>query len=719
MPPFGLYRVPQHHLYGDSPPAIRPVYNTMDFQDDETTVDSAKTITDNRAQVVNGIAKTERKKDKKKRTSSCESGAKDASAPNNTPQTAGTTVVPTLANSNDKTGKDKSHKKSKDKNKDATSTSGCESMKKRNRDSGNQTEQPSLASTIREPQQSGQPDDIAFKKRKREKDNRGIIGQGAAGPVEIGHNTEGKDLAVKKSKKDKKRISLATSNINKVPTGASPYASTPRKTPIPLPQKLDLRATSGMGSPKSRDSRTEGKASEVLVNETPPSQMAFKNSASRQTGILFNLSLEGGAITGSKKPKKAPTQLISFPSMVGTGRVSAVTPPAFSQPVTDVGQQNRPALTSSNLLRYTQPLNDEPKPRPRGRAASVSSASSMSIKDAFARMSKPSPSSSFDFDLFFTPESRKKIQQGSHAEADVQTFDATFSGSRASVNFKAEETLLLQYLRLRAGSDLAGPPPCLKQATGCSSKSEQILRLMREDDSSILKITICSDAEQAAFDHSVAAALEAERFLRNAIMAYVPVPLGKLEGVYSLYCPKYGSAHIDKYGYGQRTLSIQRPSGFNVASQTYTARVSIPPRPMAYTVLAFTAPTHASFRSTTITTSVEGYTMGLVCLGNGYLVLRMDLSLLLTGMKSEVVGKDGDTCMEFLGVRERDVDGVGPVKWDAMETKARKESEAKQMADKKAAAVDAVNSEASPKKKRGRPTNAERERRALEAAAQT
>jgi hypothetical protein len=96
----------------------------------------------------------------------------------------------------------------------------------------------------------------------------------------------------------------------------------------------------------------------------------------------------------------------------------------------------------------------------------------------------------------------------------------------------------------------------------------------------------------------------------------------------------------------------------------------------------------------------------------------MDMGLLLTGKKSEMAGKEGEGCMEFLGVRERGVDGMGALEWDAMERKVRKEVEAKVNREKGLGDNGVRGSiETSPKKKRGRPTNVERERRALEAAA--
>jgi hypothetical protein len=703
----------------------------MDFQDDDPQPEATKAAVDEAAEA------ERKKKDKKMKRLTGVSGGHETDHLKGTPTPAGS--VRTAGEANSKKGKTKSG--------DTNALSVNRSEKKRKRDSeghskrlggtsdhglGDNEMQSKARKTalngtslnLTEAQPLGQ-DGNTSKKRKKDKRKLGTHGpqEVTGNPVTPANTTKSdkprKSKATKKTKKDKKdkkRESSAAKDASVqsivLTTTVSPYATTPKQTPIPLPEKSTVRATSSVRTLQQQHVPHRGGFVESPVNETPSLQRPRQASVSRKTPIPFNFPQASGIATGGKQLMVFPTNEASQLPTSGSAACFKSSRGAIEHEV--------PALTSSNLLRYTQPLNDDPKPRPRGRAASVSSVSSMSIKDAFARRGKPSPSSSFDFDPFFTPESREKKQPVTQKEASVQDFNSAFDALQAAVDFTAETSYLQQRLQSKAAYDAAGPLPCLKTATGCSSKSEQVLQLMREDDSNVLKINICSDAEQAAFDHSVAATLEAERFLSNAVMARNPVPLGKLEGVYTLYCPKYSSVHIDKYGYGQRTLSIQRPSGFNPASHTYTARLSIPPRPMAYTILAFNAPPHASFRCTTLTTSAEGYTMSLACLGNGYLVLRMDMGLLLTGKKSEMAGKEGEGCMEFLGVRERDVDGMGALEWDAMERKVRKEVEAKINSEKGLGDNGVRGSiETSPKKKRGRPTNVERERRALEAAAQS
>jgi hypothetical protein len=52
MPPHGLYKVPGNHLYPSSEHAVRPIFNTMDFQDDEPAGGKAKMVIDEAVQMV-------------------------------------------------------------------------------------------------------------------------------------------------------------------------------------------------------------------------------------------------------------------------------------------------------------------------------------------------------------------------------------------------------------------------------------------------------------------------------------------------------------------------------------------------------------------------------------------------------------------------------------------------------------------------------------------
>ncbi|KAL5117177.1 hypothetical protein ACEQ8H_004865 [Pleosporales sp. CAS-2024a] len=311
-------------------------------------------------------------------------------------------------------------------------------------------------------------------------------------------------------------------------------------------------------------------------------------------------------------------------------------------------------LTSSaptDLQRYTQALDHAAKPRARGaRASSVSIASSMNIKEAFARI--PKTAATKEASLYRTPMGQEQgVGTGVRNEGMKPTGDLNVEALFGSVNMIQEHMYLTQHMVSRAANDAAGPLPCLKSATGCNAKAEEHIAMLmkeKESDPSMMMMTSSDDEHQLAFEVSVAAAFEAEKFLHSAVVIGIPVPAGHVCGRYTLYCPKYAETHADKYGFGQREFLVSRvptPPGVE-ADDTYTARLGLPPRPMAYTVRAFSIPPNASFRPIQLSTVGEGYTMSLVVLGNGYILLRIDVGLFLTG-KSAM----GTRCMEFIGVR--------------------------------------------------------------------
>ena len=252
----------------------------------------------------------------------------------------------------------------------------------------------------------------------------------------------------------------------------------------------------------------------------------------------------------------------------------------------------------------------------------------------------------------------------------MKEFTEKYRAVQKAVNFSDEQEYLHAALKWREDNNALGPPPCLGiKASGCNTKREQLLRLSREDPSNPLKIVVTTEADHGSLDDAKQRAAMAESLLATSIPARVPVPIGHLEGVWKLYCPQYSDTHIDKWAYGQRTLTLfSLPISTPNDSQTYTARLSIPPRSMLFSILSFSVPPHASFRTTTIKTSVEGYKMDVVFLGNGYLQLRVDLSLLLSGKKTEKKGRQ--VVMEFVGVHERAV--VWEEREDELEREGRR-----------------------------------------------
>jgi hypothetical protein len=470
-----------------------------------------------------------------------------------------------------------------------------------------------------------------------------------------------------------------------VPSIASMLLSGQQKTPIPVPPQSHHFVPGAMSEPQPKKSRATHDASHVLVTETPPSQMPRTPATTRQTAIPINLTQASSSTAVKLKKSKGPTVDISSlevgshaPASAPTKLAKSTKPIVGSQGSINPLMSSQMSFTASNLMNYKQPLNDKPKPRPRGRAASeatstTSSASSSthrSIRDMLLQVGKPytDPISSSQ-EVAAQKKKKKNKDIELHEEADLATFTAAYKATQKAVNFTEELEYLEEYNEWKVSSDAAGPLPCLSKATGCSTKNETILRLQKEDPSNVLKLLLTNETETKATEDAIEACMLADTFLRHSIAARVPVPIGRIEGVWKLYCPKYSSTHVDKYSFGQRTLIISSTTGFS-PSPSYTARLSIPPRSLAYTTLPVSAPPHASFRTTVLSIVAEKYKLEIMFLGNGYLKLRVDLNLLLKGRSAEGKGRKAEGVWEFLGVNEKGV------RWreeeDELETEGRR-----------------------------------------------
>ncbi|KAF1996022.1 hypothetical protein P154DRAFT_609520 [Amniculicola lignicola CBS 123094] len=385
---------------------------------------------------------------------------------------------------------------------------------------------------------------------------------------------------------------------------------------------------------------------QVLVPETPPHSSPSKARVARtKPGIPASKLHALVPKTHVPEPTKDGGKSIPEPT---TG--NAVQTPA-SAPATITRRRPQPpvtvSLTPKNLEHLIQPLSDGPKPKMKRQSSIIS---------AFSTMTRTSASTATDSIL---PPSRHEKKAGEqHKEAQQGPFDETFYSLQKGVNFTQEMVYLNSYLDWHVENDSTDPMPCLGQATGCNTKKEQIVRLGREESISIAALLDKNaSGDPYALEDADNCANKAEEFIMMAVRARVPVPVGRLDGIWTLYCPKYAEHHFDRYGYGERTLTISSILGFK-AKNSYTARLSIPPRPVEYSVLTFASPPHASLRTTTIKTAHEGYEMDVIFMGNGYLHLRMDLNLLLKGKPTEVV--DGKKMwMEFIGVHENALKWAG------------------------------------------------------------
>ncbi|CAI6341905.1 unnamed protein product [Periconia digitata] len=439
----------------------------------------------------------------------------------------------------------------------------------------------------------------------------------------------------------------ATSSIATAPSPTKqPKFS--EKTPIPPPKNSALLSSSQPVQLQKNEN--------ILVPETPPSQRSRKsNKAFNLTPVPFKLYQQDGSASVGRP-------LFSTPSFQSSGATPMSAPAAITKGKMPVPVPSVPnALTNANLTKHTgtEPLNDDPKPRPRAKGASSaaeSTGSSLSIKDMFARASKRQSKGDMAEDDPIVDQLPSKAPKEKQKELSMNKFNTQFTELQSSIDFINEQNYLEEYLNWdHANADNA--LPCLGKATGCTSKKEEILRLSREENLDLLShmdgAVGMEGINPDVLHKAGAGARNAEELLMLSIRASVPVPIGSLEGTWTLYCPKYAESHFDRYGYGQRTLIISRIAGFN-HRHSYTARLKVPPRTMLYSVLGFQTPPHASFRATVIQTSSEGYNMEVIFLGNGYLTLRVDLMELLQGRpKEKVDGKQ--SYMEFIGVHENAV----------------------------------------------------------------
>lgn len=242
-------------------------------------------------------------------------------------------------------------------------------------------------------------------------------------------------------------------------------------------------------------------------------------------------------------------------------------------------------------------------------------------------------------------------------EADIGEFVSKYTDAQYCVNFQNELEFLIKHRNYRDAADSLGSLPCLGQrGSGCNPHSEAILRRGLEDAQANNDATLGPvGVDDPHVLHDAAQRnVAAEAFLGHAILARVPVPLGRVEGIWQLFCPLYAAEHMDKYGSGERVLmlmSVPTPLAAADHRSLYKGRLHFPPRARMYTLENFPVPPHASFRTTTVQTAVEKHKIDIVFLGNGYLLLRVHMSMLLSD--KETCHENGQpTVMEFLGVHQ-------------------------------------------------------------------
>ncbi|KAF2876659.1 hypothetical protein BDV95DRAFT_590734 [Massariosphaeria phaeospora] len=675
MPPGGLYPMPRHHLYGSRKPL--KVYSTKDFEEPEAEINVEAVDADEAENLRRKDEKRLRKEERRKRK---ELKKQQEVAPNTDHMQ---TEVPSPIKVNAAAPSDGGKVERKKKKKAEAEKSLPEaSHKKRKRESKAGVNEPTA------PQNDAVNGSfvVGTDMVKTLKQSMGNLGQ-TFNQMSLPEPLPQKTSKVKK-KKASKKTEAAEKNVvqQSEPVGAPESPETPtkkrqkrlsdngvaKKMAVPFASRLvrPVARTLNSGTPQQSfvplppssqwtASQQKQSAPEVLVPETPVAKSRSKPI--QKAPVPFSLSQPSTTSKSAKKTsnKARLTLDVSPPTSTG-GSQSATTQSATSKPKKGRKSEVKPKFATSLLSKFIQPLRDNVT-RASSRQGSVgtsvgtsmapSSASSVDLPEQFNRVGKPYARSGALVDPFTTREPIKKKHRETHEEAPMQIFDEKFSDMVKTVNFTEESDYLNSYLDWSSlENDPIDKVPCLGQVTGCTSKKEEIFRLSREEGINIMKLFENGTASEQLIAHANTNGRNAEGFLITAIRARVPVPIGPVEGEWTLYCPKYSVRHVDKYS-GLRAMKISSISGFNDKNM-FTARLSLPPRPGVYSTLTFSTPPHASFRTTTLTTAAERNTMEVIFFGNGFLHLRMDLKLFLTGRPIEMV--DGKSrLMEFIGVHEK------------------------------------------------------------------
>ncbi|KAJ4337878.1 hypothetical protein N0V95_008210, partial [Ascochyta clinopodiicola] len=618
----GLYTMPSHHVHGANP-TPRPTFSSMDFVAKEAellSIDGGPVQPVKDGSITSQTPKDKKNKKKKKKQSLNAQEVHQVNGPTPGASTPLIKVTPATGSSKGKkkdgtqSGKKRKRKSEQEDKTARKSLGGGGFVIGANMLQDVQTFVKAAGSAFTERHDptaaAGQP----AKKRKGEasrKSNDTVDFDRMAEETQLIDKTAKRERR-KEKKKEMRRSASATPARASVTAPASVplpvvFSSPPKNTPVPFP--ANARKVDGIGRSESR----------LLVVETPPSQVLRTPVNLPDAPIPFKLP-EALKVGGKKlKEKIEPSPPTPVLEEAPSSEPSSA-PPALKHQKLEVKPGGRVSLTSSNLTRYTQPLNDEARPKPLSRAASfaastagstTSGGTTPSIKELFARVGKPYSRSGAEIDPFVVPEIKKKPHRETHDEAEEKEFTERYHAVQKAVNFSDELEYLHQATAWRTANDALGPPACLGiKASGCNTKREHLLHLHQANPSNALKPPSPTAAELAALSSAKQRSETASTLLTHAIHARVPIPLGRIEGVWTLFCPPYSAAHVDKYGFGQRTLSIFSVAGLTHShAAAYTARLSIPPRSMLYSIRTFSAPPHASFRPTTLKTAVERYKM--------------------------------------------------------------------------------------------------------------
>jgi hypothetical protein len=685
MPPHGLYPIPQHHLYNGS--KHRPSFNTMDFAHQETEAAISEHVSQNHG---NG----EMKKYEKMKREHSHDEERDV------PVSASNSVISNM--------KTKCSSKNNRNEEDEKSVSHS-FAKKRKRESEGKTEMLSLAHSVStdgfviggdilrnlEASMGSMGEDFVQwsspmkkstelqKKRKEKKKKTGKMGKNLAENLSEIPAQVFKDSKKKKKKKQKSGSAASDELGNKsvvTQTGSSttksPYVTAFRKSHVPLPPSRQLSTYSALKLTEQEKKQTHD-SDGIKVPTTPLSNATRTPQHGHTTTSFpkpsFNDTLRAVILPPNKEPR-TPVRLplSSYYDSDSGSKVDLDTQTSKLSVSRNKDYENGRLSSQLGLSPATldkvlniRAVNEEEQAGCVTRQVSggsstatslPSSSSSTSFPALFNRVGMPYARSGAGSDAFVQLEVKEKDSIEMHEESNLKTFRKKFRHAQQTINFSDELDYLKEYLTWNAANYAAVPYPCLSKATGCNARKEAIIQSAKDQGQIVNRFQESGGINLDAMTDASFRTQKAEEFLMTTIRARIPVPIGTLAGEYKLFSPKYSEHHYDLYCLGERTLTIYSVAGMK-AEGAFKARLNIKPRPASFVIQPFTAPPHASFRTTVITTTPEGanpvrYKIEVVFLGNGYLQLRADLNSLLRGKQTEAMAVKS-SYMEFLGVHEK------------------------------------------------------------------
>jgi hypothetical protein len=701
MPPHGLYPVPQHHLYNNN--KSRPSFNTMDFAYEESEA-TAKPLPQQ-----DGAGDVKKQKRNKKKQEHSHVEYEDEGVP----ASAAKSASPNM----------KSKRSSKDQGKEDRKPVSHSSRKKRRRESENiqkahgltpiapgdcsviggdmlknlETSMGDVSSYFTQwSSPTKKPSNLPMKSTEKKANTK------SNDPVDMLVATPTQLSGDPKKKKQKRKSGVgkatpsASSNAQTTSsTTKSPYATVPKKTHVPLPPPRQLSAFAALKMKEQEQKKEAPDANAIMFAKLPPSNGAKTLQHDQANGSYLKSSFNDAlraAISPQKREPHTPVRS-ARDSYYSSDSDSPVSSDAQTTKHTILRNPNSPSRalnaryglspTSLDKVLNVRAMKQEEQAelieRQVSEVSSVatslpSTSSSTSLPASFNRVGMPYARSGAGCDAFVLAETAKKDDRETHEESNLKVFKKTFRNAQKTVNFSDEQDYLNKYLTWNAENYSSVPYPCLSNVTGCNARKEETIQSAKEQGQIVHRFSETRGVNADAMRDASFRTQKAEDLLMTAVHSRIPVPIGNLTGEWKLFSPKYSEHHYDIYSLGQRTLTIYSVAGMKDEG-IFTARLNIKPRPTSFVIQPFTAPPHASFRTTVVETTPEGenpvhYKIELVFLGNGYLQLRADLNSLLRGKPTEAVGGKSKY-MEFLGVHEKALQWGVEVK-DEVEEEGRK-----------------------------------------------